>query len=284
MLRAWLAVLMTSALLAAAPLRPADAQTLERIQQEGEIRLGVRTDAPPFAYRMDDGSYAGFVVDLCREVVAHLEAALDLETLEVTYVEVGAQDRFTAIRDGRIDLLCGPTSHTYERRRFVDFSIPTFNDGASVLLRDDGPQSFDKLAGEKIGVRAGTTTQVALEDTLERLGIEAEIVALDSHYQGVQRLSDGRLSAYFGDWGILLNLLIQAEHPQRLRLSDKHFGTELYALALPRGHTDFRAAVDEGLARTYGSDRVDALFKKHFQGVAPTELLRAIYVLFAVRG
>jgi ABC-type amino acid transport substrate-binding protein len=271
-------------MLAVLPLRPADAQTLERIQKDGEIRLGVRTDAPPFAYRTEDGSYAGFVVDLCREVVSHLERTLERDALDVTYVAVGAQERFTAIRDGRIDLLCGPTSHTYERRRLVDFSIPTFNDGASVLLRDDGPQSFDALAGEKIGVRAGTTTQKALADTLERLGIDARIVAVDSHYQGVARLSDGRLSAYFGDWGILLNLLIQAENPERLRLSDKHFGTELYALALPRGHSDFRAAVDEGLARTYGSDRIDALFEKHFQGVAPTELLRAIYVLFAVRG
>ena len=73
---------------------------------------------------------------------------MKLETISVEYVPVGAEDRFEAIMDGRIDLLCGATSVTIRRRAMIDFSIPTFIDGASVMFSADGPDGFEGLAGQ----------------------------------------------------------------------------------------------------------------------------------------
>jgi len=54
------------------------------------------------------------------------------------------------------------------RREPVDFSIPTLLDGAGLMVRADGPKNLRDLAGKKIGVLAGTTTEEALRNTLNR--------------------------------------------------------------------------------------------------------------------
>ena len=97
-----------------------------------------------------------------------------LTSLNVAYVPVTAADRFEAIKQQKADILCEATSATLSRREAVDFSIPTFVDGASLMIRADGPHDLKAMAGQKIGVLAGTTTEQALRNTLAGAAIVAE--------------------------------------------------------------------------------------------------------------
>ena len=116
------------------------AGTLDRINQDKSIRIAYRDDAPPFSYKGRNGEPAGFMVDLCRAVAAQLGDQLHLTPLKIVYVPVTAANRFDAITQGKADLLCEPTTETLTRRQQVDFSIPTFVDGAGLLIRSDGPK------------------------------------------------------------------------------------------------------------------------------------------------
>src|SRR5271168_1794300 len=150
------------ALITAAMSCEASAGTIDRIRQDKVIRIAYRTDAPPFSYKDKLGEPAGFMVDLCRAVAKKLTQQLSLPSLSVSYVTVTAVDRFEAIQQNKADLLCEPTSATLSRREVVDFSIATFVDGASLMIGLDGPHNLQALAGRKIGVLAGTTTEEAL--------------------------------------------------------------------------------------------------------------------------
>ena len=116
----------------------ASAGVIDRLTQDKTIRIAYREDAPPFSSKDKFGEPVGFMVDLCREMAKKLADQLHLPSLGVTYVPVIAADRFEAIRQQRADLLCEPTSATLSRRELVDFSIPTFVDGASLMIRADG--------------------------------------------------------------------------------------------------------------------------------------------------
>jgi len=259
------------------------AATLERLRESGELRIGYRQDAAPFSYEDALGEAAGYSVALCRAVAMRLEDQLGLDPITLRYVPVSAEDRFAAIEDGRIDLLCGATTATLSRRERVDFSIATFVDGASVLYRADGPDNFRALAGDKVGVRDATTTQEALENTLEDLDLEVEIVAVSDHDEGLQRLEAGEIAAYFGDRAILLYLAGKSDDPERLRLSDQYYTVEPYALALPRGDGAFRLAVDRALSRIYRSGAIERVFAGAFgPDVQPSELVKALYVISAL--
>jgi ABC-type amino acid transport substrate-binding protein len=259
------------------------AGTLDRIRQDKSIRIAYRDDAPPFSYKGKGRQPAGYMVDLCRAVAKKLADQLKLPTLNVVYVPVTAVDRFDTIAQGKADLLCEPTTETLSRRQQVDFSIPTFVDGAGLMIRSDGPHSVKALAGKKIGVLAGTTTEDELRNSLKDAGITAEIIPANTHEDGLAMLDDGKVSAYFADRGILVFLAQQSTAPGKLLLADNYLTIEPYALALPHGDEDFRLAVDGALSHIYRSGEIAQIFTNTFGGKAkPSRIVQTLYLTSAL--
>jgi ABC-type amino acid transport substrate-binding protein len=259
------------------------AQTLERIRDSGVLRIGYREDAAPHSYKNAIGQPAGYSVALCQAVATDVAAEVGRAELAVEYVLVNTEDRFKALQDGRIDLLCSADTATLARRALIDFSIPTFIDGAGVLLRADGPDDFAKLAGQTLGVRAATTTEEALRNTLKRQGMAATIIPVDSHEDGLAKVQSGEITAYFADQAILIFLAMRSEAPEKLKVGERQFTLEPYALGLQRGDDDFRLAVDTSLSRLYRSGEIERIFKNSFGANAnQSEILRALYLISAL--
>ena len=261
----------------------AAAQTLERVRDSGVLKIGYREDAAPYSYKNAIGQPAGYSVALCQAVATDIAAEVGLAELAVEYVPVGTEDRFSALQEGRIDLLCGATTATLARRAVIDFSIPTFIDGAGVLLRADGPDRFAGLAGQNVGVRAATTTETALRNTLQRQGMEATVVPVANHDEGLAKLEAGEIAAYFADQAILVFLISGSQAPDGLKLGEGQFTLEPYALGMQRGDDDFRLAVDTSLSRLYRSGEVERIFRNSFgANASQSEVLRALYVISAL--
>lgn len=253
--------------------------TLDRIKANGTIRLGVRTDAAPISYTGTDGQPAGYAVDVCKAVTAALAQGLKLPALKPSYVTVTAEDRFDTVADGRVDLLCGADTVTLDRRERVDFSIPTFVDGAAVLIKTGANPEMSALAGKKVGVVAGTTTEEALRNTLAQTGIKAELVALPDHGAGIAALQKGEIDAYFGDQAILYTLLRTADAAKTLSISDNTLTVEKQALAMQRGDDNFRLAVDAAVSELYHSGRMAQIFQANLPGAQPGVALKALFLI-----
>jgi len=257
----------------------ATAQTLERIRETGTINIGFREDAAPFSYRNGDGDPVGYTIDFCAAVVAGIKNDPGFESVAVNYVPVTTKDRFDAVAEGRIDLLCGATTVTLSRRELVDFSLPIFVTGGGLLFREDGPQSFEELAGHAIGVRAATTMSASLVKALEVHNVEATVVEVNDHRDGIEKLSSGEIAAYFGDRAILAHLLTAEYAAVGLKLSNLLLTFEPYALALAHGDDDFRLVVDRMVSRIYRSGTIESIYRASFGNDSPGALLEALYVL-----
>ena len=269
-------LLLAAGLLAGVPF--AEAATLDRVKESGVFRIGYRADAKPYSYRNERGEAAGFIVDLCREVATAVRAETGGNT-RVDYVLVPADQRFESVRDGKVDILCDPSTVTIPRREIVDFSLPTFLDGASVLYRLSKPiRRFEDLAGKRVGVLAGTTTEQVLRNSLRDLGLRASIVEVKDHRNGVDILSGDKIDAYFADRAIIVALLNEGGRPG-FQLSKMYFSYETYALALPRDDGAFRLLVDRTLARLYRTGRINAILAKTFGPAPPDEMLEAMILI-----
>lgn len=261
---------------------PAFCGVIDMIRANQTIRIGYRNDAPPFSYqKTGEAEPTGYVVNLCRAVTKKLGEQLGLPSLKVSYVAVTAENRFEAVQKHEIDLLCEPTSATLSRRKLVDFSIPTFIDGATLLTNDLGLQHLKGVAGHKIGVLRGTTTEDFLRRTLKDQDIQAEVVPVKSHDEGLAMLEDGKTSVYFGDRSILMFLIKGlSKAPEKLKISEDYLTVEPYALALPRGDEDFRLAVDTALSHIFRSNEIIAIFDASFGGqLSRSDLIEALYVI-----
>src|SRR5438552_2594940 len=275
------ALLVTALLTIGIPLAGgASAGTLDRIRQDKTIRLAYREDAPPFSFKDNIGEPAGYMVDLCRAVAKDLAKQQQIENLSVAYVPVTALNRFDAIQEDKADILCEPTSATLSRRKLVDFSIATYVDGASLMIRADGPRDLKSLSGLKIGVLGATTTERELRNTLKAQGIDANVIVAKTHAEGLTLMDDGTISAYFADRDILTSLIKNSKAPEKLAVAENYLTIEPYALALPRGDEEFRLAVDEAISHIYRSGQIGAIYTRNFNATTkPSGLLSALFLI-----
>ena len=139
------------------------------------------------------------------------------------------------------------------------------------------------MAGKKVGVLSGTTTEQSLRDTLASANISAEVVAAKTHEDGLKMLDEGAVAAYFADRAILAYLASKSGEAAKLRLANDYFSLEPYALALPRGDSDFRLAVDRALSRIYKSGEIAAVFANTFGAqMQPSDTLKTLYLVSAL--
>jgi len=262
----------------------ATAGTLDDVRSSGTLRIAYRMDAPPFSYQKGDfPTPVGFMVDLCRAVASGIGRQLGLADLKIAYVPVTSADRFEAISGNKADLLCEATTQTLKRRETIGFSIPTYVDGASFIIRPSGPRDIKSMAGKKIGVLVNTTTESELRDALKAAGLTAEIVAAKNHQEGLDGVKNGTIAAYFADHGILAFLLMDAKTQVNLLLADTYLSVEPYALGLRRGDDDFRLAVDRALSEIYRSGQIRKIFGATFGASAqPSPSLVSLYITSAL--
>lgn len=260
----------------------AAAATLDTIRQSGVIKIGYRADASPLSYANPAGLPSGYSVDLCKMVVRGLKNRLRMQKLEIKYVLVTAKNRFEMIQQSKVDLLCCVTTVTLSRREKVDFSVLTFITGASILIREGGPESLKQLAGKKVGVTRGTTTEQSLLATLKADKTDATVITVKGHLEGLKALESGKINAYFSDRVILLGLIASSANPKKLRIAKGILGLEPYALAMRRGDSKFRHAIDWTLSRIYRSPTIVRIFRKNFWGKDPSKGLQTLYLMNAL--
>ena len=95
---------------------PATAQTIDRVKAAGRINLGYIPDALPFTVRAGaSGAPEGYSVELCKQIVDRLKTRLAAPQLALQWVPVTGDNRLREVQQGRVDLLCTPTSVTIAR-------------------------------------------------------------------------------------------------------------------------------------------------------------------------
>ncbi len=268
-------------LLAATVAQAAGSSTLERIRSEGSIRLGYRAGAAPFSFKERDGSVRGYSVEICTRVVASIQKQLGMSALKIEWTPVAAADRLDAVAKGRIDIECGTTTISLSRYEKVDFSLPIFVDGGSVLSAAASKlERFADLASHKIAFIPGTTTELALKRQLGVIGAKADLVPVKDSLQGLALLTAGKVDGYASDRLVLVALRATSEDPSHWQLLDSDFSYEPYALVVRRDDPDFRLAVNRGLVDLYRSGEIDPIFYRWLANLGqPGPLLNAMFYL-----
>ena len=171
---------------------------LQEVQDRGTLRCGVNDAVPGFGFTGEGGQPEGFDIDFCRVVAAAVLG--DSEAVEFT--PLSAEQRFTALQSGEIDVLIRNTTYTASRdgTEGARFLHTTFYDQQRMMVpADSGVRSLADLEGETICVLSGTTTELNLETVFQAEGIEYEPLAFEETEQLQQAFTQGRCGAWTSD-------------------------------------------------------------------------------------
>ena len=271
------AVLMSA--LAASAL--AASPVLDRIKSTGTITFAYRAGAAPFSFKARNGVPQGYSVELCEKVAATIAKSLATGNLRIEWRAVDAATRIDSVATGQVDAECGTTTITLSRMERVDFSVPIFVDGGSLLVRAaDHYARLADLAGKRIGMIPGTTTEAALKREMKVLDVKADLVPVKDGAEGLAALQAGKVDAYASDRVVLAGLKFADPKGDLLDLLNQDFSYEPYGLMLRRDDPDFRLAVDRALVSLYKSGEIDAVFVKWLAPLGrPSPLLNAMFYL-----
>src|SRR5690606_26797487 len=137
-------------------------KTVDAIKSRGELICGVHTGLAGFSQADSSGAWSGLDVDYCKAVAA----AVLGDANKVKWVPLNAQQRFTALQSGEIDVLSRNTTDTLSRDASLGlhFVATNFYDGQGFLVNKGKVTSAKQLKGAAVCVQSGTTTEKNMAD------------------------------------------------------------------------------------------------------------------------
>lgn len=227
------------ATVAGAALPAAAQSTVEAIQQRGELNCGVSTGLAGFSNPDSEGNWTGLDVDVCKAIAA----ALLGDSNAVAYTPATAQQRFTILQSGEVDLLSRNTTWTLTRDTSLGlhFAPVTFYDGQGFMVpRDLGVTSAQELDGAAVCVQPGTTTELNLADFFRANGMEFEPVVIEQLDEVNAAYFAGRCDVYTTDASGLASIRATvAENPDDHMILPELISKEPLAPAVRQGDDQF---------------------------------------------
>ncbi len=187
------------------------AGTLDEIRARGHLICGVNVGLLGFADQKE-GKWEGFDVDFCRAVAV----AVFGEDERVEYLPLSAEERFDALRDGKVDLLSRNSTWTLSRetRYGLTFAGVSYYDGQGFMVpRSSNLLSSLELGGNNVCVLKGTTSEANLPDYFVENNMKYETVALSTSTEAVAAYENEECQVITSDMSQLYAWRLQLSEP-----------------------------------------------------------------------
>ncbi len=179
--------------------------TLDSVRSRGFVQCGVNTGLAGFSQPDSKGVWRGIDVDVCRAVAA----AVFGDANKVRYTPLTAQQRFTALQSGEVDVLSRNTTWTLSRDTSLGLNFVGVNyyDGQGFMVpKKLNVKSAKQLNGATICVQPGTTTELNLADYFRANRMSFKPVVIEKLEEVLNAYFAGRCDAFTTDHSGLVAL------------------------------------------------------------------------------
>jgi glutamate transport system substrate-binding protein len=210
--------------------------TLGKIQDAGEITIGVKYDVPPFGFENpQSGEVEGFDVDIGRYIAEELG-------VEPKFVEAISDNRIPFLERGTVDLILSTMTINQERDMEIDFSEPYYiAEGRILVPKGSDIKGVEDLAGKRVCTALGST----YEETIREEAPDADLKLVDTYSECLELLQNKAIDAISTDDVILTGMIIQDD---TLEMVGDKLTTEPYGVGIKDGDKQLKTFVDGVLA------------------------------------
>ncbi len=222
---------------------------------DGVLTVGTNAEFPPFEYVADNGEPDGFDIALIKAIGEKLGVEVKVENMEFASLvsSIGS----------KVDVSIAGMTVTDERKESVDFSDAYYEAVQYVILPADSEiATADDLVGTTIGVQLGTTGDFIASDDIADTTVQQYNKAVDA----VNDLVNGRVDCVIVDKNPAL--VFESKFEGQVKAVDGAefgFGTEEYAIALPKGDTALADAINAALEEIKADGTFDELVKTYIE-------------------
>jgi polar amino acid transport system substrate-binding protein len=170
---------------------------LQMIKERGRLVVGTGSTNPPWHFEDANGQLQGMDIDLARLLAKNL---FDDPT-KVEFVLQGSDARIPSLITDKVDIVVQWMTVTAGRAQQVEFTVPYYREGVSLLLLARGGKykNFDEIKAAGAGVTVGGMQNVFLEEWVRKALPQAKVDAFESPDATLQALNARRVDAYLAD-------------------------------------------------------------------------------------
>ena len=225
-------------------------KTLDAIKQRDQVVCGVNTGLAGFSAADSQGNWVGLDVDICKAIAA----AVLGDAKKVKWVPLNAQQRFTALQSGEVDVLSRNTTFTLTRDASLGLFITavTYYDGQGfIVTKKSKITSAKQLKNAEICVQSGTTTEKNLTDYFKSINVKIKPVVFEGFEASVKAFFSGRCQAYTTDASGLASIRNkEAANPDDYVILPELISKEPLGPMVRRGDDEWFTIVEMGNLRT----------------------------------
>jgi general L-amino acid transport system substrate-binding protein len=214
-------------------------QTLNAVKQRGSLKCGVTNGVAGFSAPDSKGNWSGLDVDTCRAVAA----AVLGDAKKVEFVPLNAQQRFSALQAGEIDILARDTSWTLTRDASLGLTFTgiTYYDGQGFLVpKKIKVTSAKQLKGATICTQSGTSDEKNAAEWFRAQNIPVKTLVFESFEASFKAFFSGRCQAFTTDVSTLAGLRNkQASNPNDYVILPELISKSPLAPAVRRGDDEW---------------------------------------------
>ncbi|HET9545191.1 MAG TPA: amino acid ABC transporter substrate-binding protein, partial [Gaiellaceae bacterium] len=232
----------------------------QQVQDRGNVVCGVNDAVPGFGTATEAGEYEGFDIDYCRAVAAAVLGDANM----VEFRTLTADQRFTALQSGEVDVLIRNTTYTASRdgAEGARFLHTTYYDGQGMMVTEEsGFTELEDLAGSTVCVLSGTTTELNLETVFQARGIDYTPLTFEENEPLQQAFIQGRCDAWTSDISQLAGVRSawpDAEGgPDSLLIMDEIMSKEPLGPVVRDGDDDWADAVNWAVIVTIQAEELE---------------------------
>ncbi|MBI9048531.1 MAG: amino acid ABC transporter substrate-binding protein [Anaerolineaceae bacterium] len=251
-------ILLLVSILAACQSTPAN--HWEKIQREGTIIIGTSADYPPFEYVDENGEFAGFDVDVMKELAARLD--LELEIIDMPFDSLIA-----AVRTGKIDIAVAAFNYSEERDISVDFTEAYHYQENGFLVSTDFLGTIDDpedVANYKLGVQTGSVADVWATEMLVNNGMmdDGNLFRYERVDQAGLDVLNGRIEILMADYYPLLTLEQESTALKIIYHGEVAAGPMM--MIIPDNDVETKAEIDAMIDEMISDGFIDSTATAHF--------------------
>lgn len=223
---------------------------IDEIKARGELVVGSDAAYPPFEFVDKDGNIVGIDIDIVKAIADHLGVRLRI-------VNTSFDGIILALLAKKFDIIISAMTITSERAKQVDFSIPYYNAGQLITVREDDNRikSEKDLQGKIVAVQLGTTGQFYAESLP---GIK-EIRKFETVDGAFLELKNGRVDAVIADD---LTSLAFVRSTKGLKVINKLLTKEQYGIAVRKEDKALLREINIVIARLKKEGVIEKLREK----------------------
>lgn len=216
---------------------------LDAVKKKGFIQAGVNGGVFGFGMPDEKGVWKGLDVDTARAIAA----AIFGDASKVKFTPLTAQQRFTALQSGEIDVLTRNATRTLSRETQLGLNFVTVNyyDGQGFMIAKKlGIKSAKELDGATVCVLPGTTTEQNAADFFRNNNMKMNPVVIESTSELAKTFFAGRCDVLTSDASQLAGTRAVAPNPKDYIILPEIISKEPLAPAVRHGDDNFRDIVD----------------------------------------